>query len=48
MPTALIAIPVWNLFSLPSLWIAKYREYRNFIFSGIFITLIMSSIMYFD
>lgn len=40
MPAALIGLPVWNLFCIPSLWIEQYREYREYIISGIIITLL--------
>lgn len=28
MPAALIGLPVWNIFCLPSLFLAPYKEYR--------------------
>ena len=40
MPPALIGLPIWNLFCLPSLWIEKYSEFRIYIISGVSITLL--------
>jgi hypothetical protein len=39
MPASLIGMPFWNLFCIPSLWITQYREYREYIFSWILVTL---------
>ncbi len=41
MPAELIGIPLWNLFCIPSLFMEQYREYREYISSG----LIMSTIV---
>lgn len=38
MPAGLIGLPLWNIFCVPSLWMEQYREYREYIISGIIIT----------
>jgi len=40
MPAGLIGLPLWNIFCIPSLWMEQYREYREYIISGIIITLL--------
>ena len=47
MPAALIAIPVWNIFTIPSLFIASYRAYRSLIIQGLIITLLSVLIVIF-
>lgn len=46
MPSGLIALPVWNLMCIPSLWIEEYREYREYILTGVSITLISTLTIY--
>ncbi len=41
MPVELIAIPIWNIFTLPSLFIAKYKPYRSLIIQWLMITLLL-------
>lgn len=41
MPVALIGLPLWNIFTLPSFFTAQYRPYRWLILQGIIITLIL-------
>lgn len=47
MPAGLIGVPFWNLFTLPSLWIEQYREYRRSIIAWLLITLITWVLIYF-
>lgn len=47
MPTALLAIPFWNIVALPSLFIDKYREYRYIIIQGLIITSLMGFIIFY-
>jgi hypothetical protein len=48
MPAPLIGIPFWNIFALPSLWIEKYREYREYVISGVIVTVSIAVIIYFS
>ena len=41
MPVELIAIPVWNIFTIPSLFIPKYQSYRSLIVQWLIITLLL-------
>lgn len=41
MPIELIALPVWNIFALPSLFISKYKIYRSLIIQGLIVTLLL-------
>ncbi len=47
MPRALIAIPVWNIFTIPSLFIERYRAYRPLIIQGLIITILSLLIVFF-
>lgn len=47
MPAGLIGLPVWNIFCIPSVWMEQYREYREYIISGITITLIGTLLFFF-
>lgn len=38
MPVELIAVPVWNIFTLPSIFISKYNPYRSLIVQWLIIT----------
>lgn len=40
MPAGFIGLPLWNIFCIPSLWMEQYREYREYIISGIIITVL--------
>lgn len=48
MPASLIGLPLWNLFALPSLWIEKYREYREYVISGLMVTVSIAVIISFS
>lgn len=42
MPIGSVWIPFWNIFTLPSLFLEKYREYRNLIVQWLLITMIVA------
>ncbi len=42
MPIGSVWIPFWNIFTLPSLFLEKYTEYRNLIVQWFFITVIIA------
>ena len=46
MPVELIALPVWNIFTLPSLFISKYRAYRSLVVQWLIITLLLGYAFY--
>jgi hypothetical protein len=45
MPASIIAVPVINLLSLPSFFIASYRVYRALIIQGLIITILFVLIL---
>ncbi len=47
MPTSLIWIPFWNIFTIPSLFIDKYKPYRFLIIEWLLITLFFSYFFFF-
>ena len=46
MPVYIIAIPIINLITLPSFFIASYRAYRLLIVQGALITLLFLGIVF--
>lgn len=42
MPAWLIGLPFWNIFTIPSVFIKKYKPYQEVIAQGLIITLIFS------
>ncbi len=47
MPIHLIGIPFFNLFTLPSLFIEKYKPYRKIILEGLMITALWIYVLFF-
>lgn len=47
MPIGSVWLPFWNLFTLPSLFIEKYKEYRFLIIQWLLITFIALYILFF-
>jgi hypothetical protein len=47
MPAFLIGLPLWNIFSLPSLFMAKYRIYKHLIIQWLIITALLVFLLLF-
>ncbi len=47
MPANLLAIPFFNLFGIPSLFIDRYRGYRRLVIEGLLITLLWAYVLFF-
>lgn len=47
MPANLLAIPFFNLFGIPSLFIERYQGYRRLIIEGLLITLLWAYVLFF-